>query len=222
MRNAFLDTLSKFKHRYITRDYMQLAEWHRANGDSTLRINYPLTKHSIVFDLGGYKGDWAQLIHEKYQSAILIFEPHPVYQALLAERFGMAGNIRLFPFGLGSGTRSEVLTDEAEGSSIFGRKSVNTVPVLIRSISDVLEEENIAGVDLIKINIEGAEYELLEHLLDTNEILRFNNIQVQFHNFVPGAVNRMEQIRRRLAASHYQTYSYRFVWENWRIKDRQS
>ena len=52
-------------------------EWFADNGDKTLRLDYPLTSDSIVFDLGGYKGDWASSIYEKYKCNIYIFEPIP-------------------------------------------------------------------------------------------------------------------------------------------------
>ncbi len=45
------------------RPLSEIGKWRKANGDGTLRLNYPLTPDSVVFDLGGYVGDWAQQIH---------------------------------------------------------------------------------------------------------------------------------------------------------------
>jgi hypothetical protein len=74
------------------------------------------------------------------------------------------------------------------------------------------------GVDLMKINIEGGEYELLEHLIARGLTKRIRNIQVQFHEDVmAGAAGRMERIQSRLAETHHLTYQERFVWENWEL-----
>lgn len=37
-----------------------LQRWRKENGDYTHRVNYDLNEDSIVFDVGGYKGEWAQ------------------------------------------------------------------------------------------------------------------------------------------------------------------
>ena len=45
------------------------------------------------------------------------------------------------------------------------------------------------------------------------------NIQVQFHNIIPDARQRMEEIQVGLENTHYLTYQYPWIWENWRIKE---
>jgi len=35
----------------------RVIPWFAVNGDQTLRLNYDLDANSLVFDLGGYKGD---------------------------------------------------------------------------------------------------------------------------------------------------------------------
>ena len=73
--------------------------------------------------------------------------------------------------------------------------------------------------DLIKINIVGEEYEVLEILLKNNMISIFKNIQVQFHDFiVDNAKERMIAIQKKLALTHVLTFQYEFVWENWKLK----
>ena len=70
---------------------------------------------------------------------------------------------------------------------------------------------------MIKINIEGSEYDLLEHLIETYFIANIGNIQVQFHNFIDNAKERMRNIQTNLAKTHKLTYQYEFVWENWKL-----
>ena len=71
--------------------------------------------------------------------------------------------------------------------------------------------------DLI-VNIEGAEYELLEDLIRSNFISAIRMLQVQFHDFVDDAEPRMQAIQELLAGTHELTMQHRFVWENWKIQ----
>jgi len=66
--------------------------------------------------------------------------------------------------------------------------------------------------------IEGGEYDLLEHLIKTKYIKRIKNLQVQFHDFVDQAQERMDNIQKELSKTHQLTYQYLFVWENWERK----
>ena len=100
-------------------------------------------------------------------------------------------------------------------SALFSPAFVVHAPAA-SALGGVFEEHGIESVQLMKINIEGGEYELLERLVETGLIARVDDIQVQFHNFAADAAARMEQLQRAMRATHTPTYQYRFVWENWR------
>ena len=88
---------------------------------------------------------------------------------------------------------------------------------LVKAIN-FLQDSHIEKIDLMKINIEGGEYDLLEHLIDFGYVKYIKNIQVQFHDLLPNAEQRMLMIQRELEKTHNLTYQYLFVWENWRLK----
>ena len=69
----------------------------------------------------------------------------------------------------------------------------------------------------MKINIEGAEYELLTRLIEVGLVKNIKNIQIQFHNFSCDSRVHMEEIQRVLGQTHRLTYQYEFVWENWEL-----
>jgi len=81
-----------------------------------------------------------------------------------------------------------------------------------------MKKHEISIVHFMKINIEGGEYDLLEHLLESGFISSITNIQVQFHDFVPNAEVQMNKIQHELSKTHSLTYQYPFVWENWQKK----
>src|SRR5207302_690624 len=105
-------------------------------------------------------------------------------------------------------------------SSIYGRGSQSCSAQLVRA-ADFFHEHQIERIDLMKVNTEGGEYELLEHLLNASLITKIGNLQVQFHHCVPDALERMQAIQHQLERTHRLTYQYPFVWENWRIKSRE-
>lgn len=86
------------------------------------------------------------------------------------------------------------------------------------NINDILDKYKIKVVDLLKLNIEGGEYDLLEYLIETDMIKKFKNIQVQFHRSVNAFEARANRIQQALRGTHKLTYQYPFVWENWSLK----
>lgn len=193
-------------------------KWFKENGDKTHRLNYDINNDSLVMDLGGYEGQWASDIYSKYNCEILVFEPYlPFYEQIKA-RFYKNNNIRVYPFGLGAKSEKVDFLMKDNSSTVITNEESNH-SVNIQSIVEFLKENNIQKIDLVKINIEGSEYELLESLIEAGMLGCFNNIQVQFHDFViENASDRMKQIQSEIAKTHQLTYQYEFVWENWQLK----
>ena len=44
----------------------EITKWFKDNGDYTHNLNYNLDENSVIMDLGGYTGVWAQQMIEKY------------------------------------------------------------------------------------------------------------------------------------------------------------
>ncbi|GBF23088.1 hypothetical protein tpqmel_0492, partial [Candidatus Gastranaerophilus sp. (ex Termes propinquus)] len=55
----------------------EVKRFFKDDANGSLRLNYDLCENSIVFDVGGYKAEFAKEIFCKYQSFIHIFEPVP-------------------------------------------------------------------------------------------------------------------------------------------------
>lgn len=197
---------------------IRVIPWFKDNGDKTHRLNYDLDAGSVVFDLGGYEGAWASEIYCLYGSSIYIFEPYEVYFKNIKAKFLHNQQVRVFQYGLSKKTETTQLSLADNSSSIF-LKSENSVDIKLVDAADFLKQYNITQIDLMKINIEGGEYDLLEHLIATGDIVKVKNIQVQFHDFVYNAAQRMKAIQTNLQKTHELTYQYEFVWENWKLKN---
>ena len=102
-----------------------------------------------------------------------------------------------------------------DGTS-FNTKTGEAITVEIRTLERILDQWNLKEVNLLQVNIEGDEYELLQHMIDTELIDRFKNLQVQFHLGIKDAVEKHESICEGLIKRGFKVkYSYPFVWEAW-------
>lgn len=201
---------------------LQIDQWNKINGDSTLRVEYNLDVNSVVFDVGGFEGNWSAEIFARYGSQIFIFEPYPPYVSILSKRFGSNSCISIIPAGLGAKDENVTFYGGGDWSSTFERTDtlnfVLNYEVQILDILKFIEIKSISKIDLLKINIEGGEYELLERIVEGPLINSICNIQVQFHNLGEDYFVRMRRIQEKLSKTHRLTYSYEFLWENWLLK----
>jgi FkbM family methyltransferase len=189
--------------------------WTAIDGDRSLRLNYDLNKNSVVFDLGGYQGDWSEQIYRRYGCRVFVFEPVPGFAHKIAERFRGNSNVSVFEFGLGSKNDKIRLTLSDNATSSFTSGQGRVIDGEIKDFAEFVRESGIQDIDLLKINIEGGEFELLDHLISTKYIDRVRHIQVQFHQFVPGAEELVRDLRKRLWTTHILSYSLDWIWDGW-------
>jgi FkbM family methyltransferase len=194
-----------------------IESWFADKGDQTFRLNYNLSEQSTVFDLGGYEGQWSSDIFSKYQCVIHVFEPVESFAKEITSRFSLNRKIHVHNFGLAPTTsKSQIFLSENCSSTV--KNCGEFEEIHLKNTKDFIDENGIFEIDLVKINIEGSEYELLEYLIEKELISRFKNIQIQFHDFFPEASVRMKNIQRDLSRTHELTWQYPFVWENWILK----
>ncbi len=195
-----------------------LKKWKKLDREKAYRTNYPnLNEQSVIFDLGGYQGQWASDMYAQYLAKIYVFEPHPVYAKNIEKRFQKNKSVQVFNYGLGAKEEQMMLSTDEESSSVFV-KGKNQVAIQIKTAATFIKDHQIDKIDLMKINIEGGEYQLLDHLISTGLITKIKDLQIQFHHFVPNAESLMADLHERLAKTHETTYFYKFFWENWTLK----
>jgi FkbM family methyltransferase len=207
------ETLHRRRRR---RDYRAMVKkFYADGGDDRFRYDYDLDERSLVLDVGGYEGQWASDLYARHRCKIAVFEPVARFARNIEARFRKNGDITVFQCGLGASTRTEAIYVHGASSSTH-KKQAQSEQIEILDARQWFDDHKVERVQLMKINIEGGEYELLERLITTGLISRIDDIQVQFHNFTPDAAPRMEKLQHDMRATHTPTYQYRFVWENWR------
>ena len=193
-----------------------VAKFKEDNKKHGLMLNYDLNENSLVFDVGGYKGQGASDLFSMYLPTIYIFEPRAEYAQAIEKRFKKNNKIKVFNFGLSNKKSDNYIYFNDDGSTLFLKNSQKE-KVKMESISDFIKNNNINKIDLLKLNIEGGEYEVLDDLINLGLLNIITNLQIQFHNFLPNAKKRMFEIQNKLGKTHHITYQYEFVMENWQL-----
>lgn len=186
-------------------------QWYADSGDSTLRQQYNLNEDSIVFDIGASVGDWCVPIYDRYKCNIYAFEPTDLYSRCHA-RVWDKGKVNLYKKAAFTYDGNLDLGIQESEASIFHSENIVTIECI--DFKKFLLENNFTNIDLIKINIEGAEYPLLIDLIENNVINIFQNLQIQFH-IIDGFEDQYQFIASKLSETHHLTWRYPFVWENW-------
>jgi FkbM family methyltransferase len=179
----------------------------QSRGLEYLRYEYPdLLPDSIVIDLGAYRGEWAQAVHCRYGCKVVCVEPGPwandwqhgeVVNKLAATHNGtmQVGGAYYYT------SAHEPATHEYD----------------CFDINELLDQYR--EIALLKMNVEGMEYELLPHVIDAGLHRHIRNLQVQFH-LIEGRDSEREYdvIAEKLGETHQRSWYYRHCWENWRRK----
>lgn len=199
---------------------LDIRKWFSDSGDKTLRLDYKLSKDCIVFDVGGFEGAWAEEISAKFSCKIFVFEPVPKFAAAIQAKFADNTSVNVCPYGLSNKSKELTIGLSGDGSSFYAIGSSGVAKATVRRFDDdLLKELGVSRIDVMKINIEGGEYDLLDLMIENKTISLVKNLQIQFHNFVPNAIDRRDNIRRKLGLTHSETWCYEFVWENWVLKE---
>jgi FkbM family methyltransferase len=181
-----------------------LAIW-RAQRLERIRYEYDLQSTSVVIDLGAYQGEWANEIHAKYGCHIIAVEP--------TEYIRDYKNGQIINKAAGTHNGKMSFGGRCYYSSIF---EAGDHEYECFDVNELIE--SCTEIDLLKVNIEGAEYDVLQHIIGAGLHTRIKNIQVQFHQIegVPYGLW-YEQLSKDLNKTHSLTWHYPFCWENWQL-----
>jgi FkbM family methyltransferase len=176
-------------------------------------IDWPLTKDSVVVEVGGYKGRWAFQIVGYYQPRLYVFEPQP--WAFLVCRNLLRGHAKVLPYALGITDGAFPMGDfETDGCSFVKEGTQQRGTGQMREIGAAFAELSIRHIDLMLINIEGYEYTLIPHMLDRGILPQ--RLMVQFHDFADPTGEREQAIRGLLVQTGYrEVWTYGAVLTAW-------
>lgn len=217
--HSFAEKIKTFIKRYVVVDELFIAreQFKLDNAERGLRYVYPLNQDSVVVDLGGYVGEWAERISTMYDCTIYIFEPVKEFADQAIQRFKDNKKVHIYTFGVSDKDEETTISLNGVASSVFVAGKGTSIK--LRDIKTVFEELHIKNVDLLKMNIEGGEYAVLPRMIENDMISKCKDLQIEFHHFYPDAEKLRENIRSSLKKTHHLTYDYPFFFESWRKDD---
>jgi len=178
-----------------------------------------LNSKSNVIVIGGYLGNSAKIIFNKYNSNITLFEPIKHFASTCEDNLPDIKKIQVINKAVSdyNGSIEMFLDADSTGTYATGR----TISVECIAFSEYLTSTNLV-FDLVEMNIEGGEYFVLDDLLKSNTVQLSKYWLIQFHDNHSSHELHRAQIRNALRETHELVFSYAWVWELWKIKDSSS
>jgi FkbM family methyltransferase len=193
--------------------------WYECEGEKTRYCVWDVGPESIVWDVGAYEGEWSRRMAERYDPHLYLFEPIPRARNLAQTRWGANPKMWFSHFALGAEERIVEFHDcDRDGAGMFSEGNP-VLDVQMISFEQAMEKTGVEHIDLMSLNIEGGEYELLPHILDTGIIHRIDRMMIQWHWRQEGDDKRQRAIQERIAETHRMRWNHA-AWEAWRKKTR--
>jgi FkbM family methyltransferase len=183
-----------------------------------LKYSISFNQTGLVLDLGSYLGDYTEVVVKNNpQLTFWLYEPIPEFFSVCANKFHNKENIVVSQKAVSAdGRRIKMQIDGLRSR----QKSVNFPEgVTIDSISIQEIFDSVSEIQLVKMNIEGMEYECLEQLIRTNSLIKAKYLLIQFHNFEKDSQNRRDLLRKQMARDFEIIYTFEWMWELWIRKE---
>lgn len=213
-----------YEVRQFTKDKLYKLQTHKIMNTVTVNEHtfFPekLSKNPVIVDLGCSEGGFFNSFKNQFEYGTFIgIEASPInYEKIkhLNNNNTFIVNAAIcsehrddkeisFVAAINDGSIGSFVFDEssialAKSENIIQRFNVSTI-----KISDIFEKYNVEKIDLLKVDIEGAEWELLESL-DELLLNKINQISVEFHDFIdPTKKNSTKEVVKRLKSFGYKT-----------------
>jgi FkbM family methyltransferase len=133
----------------------------------------PKLQPEVILDIGSNIGASILFFHEQFPAArIYGFEPNPETFRVLQKNVGSLPAVEVFNYGLGAADATIAVPFDGADFSRFMSKDktaewsgpLSPTSCLIKHAGDVVRNLGLTKVDLIKIDCEGAEYDVLTSL----------------------------------------------------------
>lgn len=171
-------------------------------------LSGPLHPASVVWDLGANQGEFCLAVSRKYGCKVIAAEPVPELAAALSGKsklvtvlqhaIGGADGTVTFDYDLTKNKTGSMMGLDVVGGLLSKASTLKRVSVQMWSLETMFIKCGAQRVDLLKLDIEGAELDLL--LKTPGEVLqRCDQITIEFHDYwYPDLRKRTEEAKARL------------------------
>ncbi len=185
-------------------------------------LTRPLRSDSVVWDFGANQGEFCLAVAQKYGCRVLAAEPVPELAAALVGQSPLVTVMQnavggqdatvTFDYDLTKTKTGSMMGLDVVGGLLNEAATLKKVAVQMLSLASLFSRTGATRVNLLKIDIEGAELDLL--LTAPAELLqRCDQITVEFHDYwYPELRERTEQAKERVRSLGF--YMMRFTPTN--------
>ena len=149
-----------------------------------------LDQNSIVLDFGANVGNVSHYIYSKYQCNLFLYEPNPYCYEILKSRFKANNKIKIFNKGVLNRTgfvnlylhsNAKFLSEYTESSSYhYNKDFISKDKKILTEVIDIKEiVAKFDHIDLIKVDIEGAEYLIIDEII--KNFKKINKVICELH-----------------------------------------
>ncbi|MCD4773118.1 MAG: FkbM family methyltransferase [Bacteroidales bacterium] len=204
----------------LTRDVHHLKkgikcnyEWHGNDYGGFYICPDLLNKNSIVYSFGiGEDISFDESIIKKYGCKSYGFDPTPQSINWLKHQV-LPDNFSFYPFGISDKTEITnfylpINQEHVSGSSIKHSNVTEKriVQVQMKSIDDIINELGHKKIDVLKMDIEGSEYEIIESILNTD--INIDQILIEFHDqFFENGIMKTRKAVKMLQENGYEIFA---------------
>ena len=146
--------------------------------------DFPISNDDVIIDVGAHIGLFALFASQFCKNGkIFCYEPIKENYKILIENIEMNQIQNIFPNNLAvtkETSRVKIfLNDDQSGHSMFIQNK-NFVEVDSKSLSDIFIDNGIKECDFLKLDCEGAEYEIIESL-SSDLFTKINKTVIEYH-----------------------------------------
>ena len=149
---------------------------------------FEIKRNDIIVDIGAHIGIFSIYAGSKNPDGkVFSFEPLEENFKILKENIILNNLQNTTPVNFACSNKSErrelflTKSNNFGETSFFGKNRENKVTINTINFKDFLREKNIKKVDLLKIDCEGAEYEILFNLT-SKDLTKIEKIVMEVHN----------------------------------------
>jgi FkbM family methyltransferase len=156
-----------------------------------------LNSQSIVYSGGvGRDTSFEHGLVQTFGCSVILFDPSPTGCETMALAVNRIPHFKFMPVGLAGSCGTLRLAppmNPEEGSWFKHTDDRNTIEVPCEDLATMMQKNGHRHIDLLKIDIEGAEYEVLDYLLEKR--LRVKQVLVEFHHDILPGIRRQKTVR---------------------------
>ncbi|MBB2949619.1 MULTISPECIES: FkbM family methyltransferase [Sphingobacterium] len=168
---------------------------------------------AIVYSFGiGQDTSFDDAIIQKHNCHVHGYDPTPKSIEWIAQRSDLSPKFHFHPFGLDKETRITHFNlpknKEHVSGSIINHQNVdenNMVEVQMKSLIDIVSENNHSYIDVLKMDIEGSEYCVIESIL--NSSIEIRQILLEIHErFFDNGIEKTKELLNSLHQHGYKVF----------------